>query len=651
MHFFFVRNKNLHEDWQDWISGLKGVNEGVSAPYIDPHAHPDMFKTGGLADYLGVPTTLSSNVRRTYTNRFFISGFAKGDYANGIANFSSRESLFKEYVRGYLNSHINARFGNILEDFVAIDDEISVPHTSYALLLLRDLSSSMDITSLSFTFNSVKGSVLFALVPFASKPAGADRVQTIFNDYVSFGRAVGGYPVHYNLTDAQRDLFSTYTADGYEVGFYVFFGGYAPSYTSLVDVESVCTYVTQLSGRADAVDVGVSLPRVSALPFRAYESIYNAYYRNTHGVDPFKINDVVEYNKFNTTIASGRDDTNYHLYQRNYELDFLTSALPSPQAGPAPLVGMSALGRITVEDENGITTAQAVLDDDGNITKVAVTSPLASSDHARTLMNIASLGMSINDFRSSNALQRHLEQTLRSGYRYLDFIAGHFGKSPEYRVLDMPEFIGGFSRDVTVSQILQTTDTEPLVETGGSPLGSFAGNANAFGSSNHSVSHYCDDYGYIIGILSVVPTPAYSQLLPKHFIYNDRLDYYFPEFSQLGMQPITYNEVCPLQKIYEDGNTDALENTFGYQRPNYDLVASVDEVHGNFRTDLRDFLINRRFVTAPELSPDFLHINPEETNDIFANRTPSDDTIIGQIIFEVFAKRPIPRVVIPSLGR
>lgn len=383
---------------------------------------------------------------------------------------------------------------------------------------------------------------------------------------------------------------------------------------------------------------------INALPFRAYQSIYNCYFRNQNGNQPFYDQNGNElFNVYIENDNDGADTVPYHLYQRNYEYDFLTSALPSPQFGNAPMVGINSItGTITLEDENGISTFHADVDDDGNITKVVATSPLASIEHARTTMNMAALGMNINDFRNTNALQNFLEMTLRKGFRYIDFIEGHLGVKPGYKELDMPEFIGGTSQDVTVNQITNMAVSD------GHPLGEFGGVANCFGSSSNSIRHYCDDYGWIIGVLTVVPEPAYTQLLPKHFLYSNQLDYPFPEFNQLGMQPITYKEVCPLQRYNEGGS---LSDTFGYQRPNYDMVGYVNQVHGEFRTSLKDFLFNRIFASSPELGEDFLTINPDELNDVFTLTSSDLDTCYGQIILKVSAKRPFPRVSIPSLGR
>ena len=128
------------------------------------------------------------------------------------------------------------------------------------------------------------------------------------------------------------------------------------------------------------------------------------------------------------------------------------------------------------------------------------------------------------------------------------------------------------------------------------------------GSQKNVIHHYCDEHGFIMGILSVVPVPNYSQLLSKYLLKSDPFDYFFPEFGKISMQPITYTEVCPVQ-TYKSGQS--LTSTFGYQRPWYDYLASVDEVHGCMRSSLRDYLMNRIFDVRPELSKSFITITPE----------------------------------------
>lgn len=397
--------------------------------------------------------------------------------------------------------------------------------------------------------------------------------------------------------------------------------------------------------------------KISALPFRAYESIYNCFYRNQQN-DPFVLNGVEEYNKWITTNEGGEDSTDYDFFYRNWEMDFLTSATQSPQQGDiTPLVGVSSTGDFTFQNSDGTQyTVHPVIGEDGN-TLTGIDSYDGTPENnsgIRRLMDMISYGISINDFRNVNALQRWLETNLRRGYRYRDQIKSHFDVDVHYNELDMPEFIGGMSEPVIIDKINQAVDLSSLTGSQGfnDVLGSYAGQASILAQSQHDVSQYCDEHGFIIGILSVSPVPNYSQLLPKMFIKDNVLDYYFPEFGHIGNQPITYREVCPLQMYAAMASDDSLnfDKVFGYQRAWYDLIQSVDEVHGDFRLSLRDYLVNRVFNGIPELGHDFLFVDPDQINDIFSvAESDNEDHILGQVYFDISCQREIPKFGIPRL--
>lgn len=348
------------------------------------------------------------------------------------------------------------------------------------------------------------------------------------------------------------------------------------------------------------------------------------------------------------TTEGGADSTPYILRRRNWESDFLTTAVQSPQQGAAPLVGISSTGKMTFQDEQGKQyQAQAEFAEDGEtITGFKVLSDDMPQANMRSLIDMSTTGISIADLRQVNSLQRWLEANMRKGLRYRDQMKAHYGIDISYRELDMPEFIGGCSEDVRVNMVTQTTPVGSPDDPESTPLGSYAGQASCVGTSNHDVDQYCDEHGYIIGIFSVTPVPNYSQLLPKHFLKRNIMDYFFPEFGNLGFVPIKYDEVCPVQ-AHAAG--DKLDSTFGYQRAWYDYLASVDEVHGEFRKSMRDYLMNRTFDVKPELSESFLLVDPEQLNEVFAVTSKNDDKIMGQIYFDCKVKRPIPLFGIPRL--
>lgn len=391
-------------------------------------------------------------------------------------------------------------------------------------------------------------------------------------------------------------------------------------------------------------NIGQNTPKIklNALPFRAYESIYNYFYRD-ETVDPFKINGKEVYNDFIPTHAGGADTTVYRIHQKNWERDYFTSCQTSPQQGVAPLVGISANGTFTFDDGTNEYTASMSIGDDGEtITGISTYSPDMPKGSLRQLMDVVTNGLNINDLRNVNSFVRWLETNIRRGYKYVDQIYSHFGVNPAFKANDCPEFIGGIHAVGDVNQVNDTTSQG---------LGNYGGQLSMFGGSDNKVHCYCDEHGYIIGIMCVFPEPVYSQMLPKHFIKTvTPLDYFFPEFGHIGMQPVTYNEVAPLEVAASDSanSTDTLNDVFGYQRAWADYLANNDQTHGDFRTSMSEYVVSRVFNDKPELGHDFIAIDADDINDIFIS-TDDNDKMLGEIRFDIKAKRPIPQYGIPRL--
>jgi len=108
--------------------------------------------------------------------------------------------------------------------------------------------------------------------------------------------------------------------------------------------------------------------RLLAYRFRAYEAVYNAYYRDIRN-NPFVVNGRPVYNKWLPTMKGGADKTSYELHQCNWERDFLTTAVPNPQQGAnAPLVGLT-VGDVITRSEDGTYSVEkktVLVDEDGS---------------------------------------------------------------------------------------------------------------------------------------------------------------------------------------------------------------------------------------------------------------------------------------------
>lgn len=648
---------NGKDSYRNFVGNFK---KGLVPPYIDTVTSFDgICKTGSLGDYLGIPTTIVGEFASSYDRvvPFPVCGAAgEGKF------FMYKSTKYSSMTMAQANTAITAD-----------NTYVGAQQTMQSCALLPPVSGvemwfmSIDVPS---TYAKSKVSVTVPSDLSITDPSGyaylyhEDKIISTVS-YSEAGTLT--FPdIDPNLRGGLSCIIMLTTAT---IQFDNGFNETAlPSfnYTEFVEAGSVqdidentSPYYNSLSPNKDKQIM------LSAYDFRAYEAIYNAYLRDMRN-NPLIVDGEPEYNVWSTQLAGGADKYPYKIRYRNWEQDFLTTAVPSPQQGEAPLVGITTYNsvsqvtnddgsvsdvstrRVSIVDERGKTYGIDFVGDESALSGVTYTE--LSSDEKATLSQPHSLydmytsGISIADLRYVNAYQRYLEMNMRKNYSYSKVIEGHFDVKVAFDELLMPEFIGGLSQDVFMNSIVQTVETTTDGSYAGS-LGSMSGNAGVRGNG-HPITCYCDEECIIMALISVTPVPNYSQLLPKRFLHRDLLDSYYPEFDNLGFQPVTYREVCPIQ-AYND-NPDSLNDTFGYQRAWYEYVQKTDGVHGLFRTNLRNFLINRVFNVKPDLTESFLLVDPKQVNDVFSV-TESSDKIFGQIWFDCKVNLPISRVSIPRL--
>jgi hypothetical protein len=661
LHFVYVRTRTLWEDWMAFFGGDESVvppwmdvlADGDTVPRKNQFNLPDDLQTGTLADYLGIPTTITGSYgREEEFNPVFCleSGYSGNLCSALLADVTSKSdvSTFLESKKGssvdstlsctYPSGDIEDRqtfgfcIGTLPESsdgksgtvtvrglyglLSGINKEWRTPlvvlcNAPRYILRIIDCSVSENLDSVSFSLDrsGVDGSASIIYLVFPAMSISS------YGDYVYLQRNSENKKSRVTLRLTPRSFSNFFSQEWTKPE-----AANCPFYTSS----------------------GMPAVPLSALPFRAYEAYYNAFGRDIRN-NPFIVDGKPEYNRYVPSVKGGPDSYKYQLHYANWEPDAYTTALQSPQAGIAPLVGITSLGEATFRDASGTEYhAQLETAEDGDtVTGFQVKSSNAPADVVRNLIGMATSGISISDFRNVNSLQRFLEIRVRQSPRYKNLVKGLFDVNLDYDELMMPEFLGGISDTIPVYKVTQTTPTE------GNPLGSFAGQGSLQSGMRHVIRKYCPEDGYILGVMSVVPAANYSQLLPPHFTRMSLLDWHFPQFNNISYQPMLYKHLCPYQAYAV--NPANVNNVFGYQRAYWDLISSFDEVHGEFRGSMRNFLINRVFDKAPELSKDFLLVNPDHVNDVFAMTAENGDKILGSIAFDITKKTTIPRNSIPHI--
>ena len=549
LNFFKVTLRSMWEDYSDFISNFR---DDLEEPYILPDStrFSKMCKTGSLGDYLGLPTfgTHISNTivlhdkpcaphSRNFTDKPLSTVMNELRSDSSVSGSTCASSLNTDGTQTIIFSTatsgdaIPTTVSQIGIDVTLTGNHVDIFDGSRGYLILSDDSNSYSFdTEIEFKKSADN------VVGFRISSVDASR----------FGGVQGTVKVAITAPNPGAPI--DFTGTVFSVSY---------TYYSLQNDVSYSTYPF-------ATEYKPKNSRLLAYRFRAYESVYNAYYRDIRN-NPFVVDGRPVYNKWLPTMKGGADTTLYELHQCNWERDFLTTAVPNPQQGAhAPLVGLT-VGDVVTRSEDGTYSVQkqtVLVDEDGSkygisykvsedgerlvgvdYDPVSEKTPVTAINSYAELAALASdqsSGFTIETLRYVNAYQKFLELNMRKGFSYKQIMQGRWDIDIRFDELLMPEFIGGISRELSMRTVEQTVDQQNSSSQGqyAEALGSKTGIAGVYGSTSNNIEVFCDEESYIIGLLTVTPVPIYTQLLPKDFTYNGLLDHYQPEFDRIGFQPV-----------------------------------------------------------------------------------------------------------------
>lgn len=364
--------------------------------------------------------------------------------------------------------------------------------------------------------------------------------------------------------------------------------------------------------------------KFNALPFRAYAKICEDWFRSTPTSDALNIPDGDADMVADSITSEARNNLNVAYGWKPFIAsklhDCYTSCLPSPQRGspvtiqladsaivyPSIAAGTmtpnlaafrSRVGSDLAQQEQvflGSSGTGSLRGVSGNITTVGTGDAMIPMNLRAKFDEVAAV--TVEQLRQCFQIQRYLEKNARGGDRYISQILTHFGvTSPDAR-MQRSEYLGGHRTPINVHEVVNTSEN--------TAQSSFLGNLGAVSRTSDvhedEILYSCTEHGWIIGLCVARYHHSYPQGCEKFWLKNDKFDYYFPEFANIGEVAVSKNE------LYYN-NTNAV---FGYQEAWYEMRYKPWRVTSEMRPDapnsLASWHLADNYATPPTLSDSWL---------------------------------------------
>ena len=345
---------------------------------------------------------------------------------------------------------------------------------------------------------------------------------------------------------------------------------------------------------------------VNLFPLLAYQKIYQDFFRwsQWEKSNPSSYN-VDYYTGVSTSLISSvpswdsgywTSNTMFDLKYCNWNKDMLMGVLPNSQFGDVAVLDISNSGASNV-----------VLGPDGKMSNVGVASAVTSntapvpffalqastsntipaSSTLRVDLSTLQSQFTVLALRQAEALQRWKEISQSGDSDYREQIRKHFGVNLPQVLSNMCTYIGGISRNLDISEVVNNN----LAVEGGTAVIAGKGVGAGDGSFTYTTNEHC----VVMCIYHAVPLLDYTITgQDGQLLVTDAESLPIPEFDNIGM------EVLPMTQIFNSPKA-SIVNLFnaGYNPRYFNWKTKLDVINGAFTTTLKSWVSP---VTASLLS-------------------------------------------------
>lgn len=248
---------------------------------------------------------------------------------------------------------------------------------------------------------------------------------------------------------------------------------------------------------------------------------------------------------------------------------------------------------------------------------------LHNADLQDTLDYTGECYISLDMLERAKRLSTWISKRLILGVEYDDVVYSSFMVKLSHVRMRVPELLDASRSTVQMNTIINNTTIPDAQVAGDKTAVAWAEN------KSDGVNYYAEEHGYLLSFMTVLPIQSYAGGIQRMYLRQNRFDFAWPEFAQMGFDAIYNAELAtPVGGAITDQTAITV---FGYQGRYYDYKSKLDEEHGRMRTDLNYMTFSRDFSLAadaenqPKLNYMFVHCWP--ALDMFVTDDPNVDII------------------------
>lgn len=338
---------------------------------------------------------------------------------------------------------------------------------------------------------------------------------------------------------------------------------------------------------------------VNIFPLLAYQKIYQDFFRwsqweksnpSSYNVDYYSGVSPSVISTSNIPVSDSdywKSDTMFDLKYCNWNKDMLMGVLPNSQFGDVAVLDISNSGASDVvlgsdAKKSKVGVASAVGSNSAPVPffalQASASNTVPASSTLRVDLSTLQSQFTVLALRQAEALQRWKEISQSGDSDYREQIRKHFGVNLPQALSNMCTYIGGISRNLDISEVVNNN----LAAEGNTAV--IAG--KGVGAGNGSFTYTTNEHCVVMCIYHAVPLLDYvisgqdGQLL-----VTDAESLPIPEFDNIGM------EVLPMTQILNSPKA-SIANLFnaGYNPRYFNWKTKLDVINGAFTTTLKSWV-------------------------------------------------------------